>query len=159
MQIILFEPKIPQNTGNIARSCAAVGCSLRLVPPLGFSLDESRLKRAGLDYWGHVDWGIMERKELEELLNRENPTHWLFSSKGKMRYDKVTYRLGDSLVFGSEPSGLPKEWLAERSVQIPQREGIRCLNLSTATGIGLFEAWRQLDFCALGAKVPNLMLQ
>lgn len=151
MQVILYEPQIPQNTGNIARSCAAVGCSLRLVPPLGFSVDASKLKRAGLDYWTHVDWKIMERAEFDEILNCSTNATWLFSSRGQTRYDQARYQRADYLIFGSETRGLPASWLNGKSLRIPQREGIRCLNLATATGIALFEAWRQMGFCDLGS--------
>lgn len=151
MRIYLYQPQIPQNTGNIARTCAALGCSLRLIPPLGFALNASTLKRAGLDYWKHVDWQIADQKELENLINTKENV-WLFSSKARCPYQRAKFSEKDALVFGNETSGLPADWLElykERALMIPQRPGIRCLNLATAAGIGLYEAHRQLDFTSL----------
>lgn len=151
MRVYLFQPQIPQNTGNIARTCAALGCSLRLVPPLGFDLDESRLKRAGLDYWRHVDWKVATRSELQDLVEWGEGV-WLFSSNAKTAYHRVQFQAEDALVFGNETQGLPPEWLkarSDRAVAMPQKRGIRCLNLSTAVGIGLYEAHRQLNFAPL----------
>lgn len=148
MRIYLFEPQIPENTGNIARTCAALGCSLRLIPPLGFQLDAARLKRAGLDYWRYVDWAISPAAELQEHLDGGKGV-WLFSSKAKTPYHRAEFKARDILVFGNETCGLPAEWLkkwSDRALVLPQKEGIRCLNLSTAAGIGLYEAHRQIGF-------------
>lgn len=149
MQIILFEPQIPQNTGNIVRSCAVTGASLVLVNP-GFSISDSKLKRAGLDYWENVSVTITT--DLEAHLAKTNATIYLFSSKSKKRYTDVQYQAEDCLIFGSETTGLP-QWLLERypenCVTLPMREGARCLNLATSAGIALYEAWRQLDFAPL----------
>lgn len=152
MIVVLFQPKIPQNTGNIARTCAAVGCQLRLVPPCGFSLCSAKLKRAGLDYWPQVDCRILTREDLERGLLQEPDRYWFFTSKASRRYDRARYSPRDRLVFGSETSGLPAEWLSRFSSQtlvLPKRESIRCLNLSTAVGIGVYEAWRQSSFAPM----------
>lgn len=147
MKIILFQPQIPQNTGNIVRTCAVTGNQLILIGPLGFSTADRWLKRAGLDYWEGVDVKILD--DLEQLL-RDSPHNFhLFSSKAKMCYTERQYGPEDCLVFGSETTGLPPAILEawpDRCVTLPMHPGARCLNLATAVGIGIYEAWRQQGF-------------
>ncbi len=144
--IVLVEPEIPPNTGNIARLCGATGTILHLVGPLGFSLDDRYLKRAGLDYWEAVDVRRWESlRELEEAFPKAR--WWYTSKKAKQTHTDVAYRPGDFLVFGKETSGLPEELLAahgDQAIRIPIFSPIvRSLNLSTAAGIVLYEALRQ----------------
>jgi tRNA (cytidine/uridine-2'-O-)-methyltransferase len=145
VKVVLVSPKIPQNTGNIVRTCAAVGAQLVLVRPLGFSVSDRHLKRAGLDYWCHVDVQIWE--DLTPL-SQEHEI-WLFSSKGQRSSADVSYSPQACLVFGSEDEGLPEELLLQNPSQvlrIPMVPGPRCLNLSVSVGIGLFQAWHQLGY-------------
>ena len=146
--IVLVEPEIPQNTGNIARTCAVTGASLHLVRPLGFSLDDKQLKRAGLDYWGELDVSYYNSFAEEE---QAHPTarFFLLSTHATRSYAEAQYRDGDFLVFGKETAGLGPALLARRSedaVRIPMREGLRSLNLSNAVALVLYEALRQNDF-------------
>jgi tRNA (cytidine/uridine-2'-O-)-methyltransferase len=147
LQVVLFQPEIPQNTGNVARTCAATHTPLHLVEPLGFQLSDRYLKRAGLDYWPHVQlevhqgWGALcERLAGCRLV--------FFSTRGELPYHEYRFHHGDCLVFGSETLGLPRELLAthrENVVHLPiDWSRVRSLNLSTAVGIALFEAIRQL---------------
>lgn len=144
--IVLVEPEIPPNTGNIARLCAATGTALHLVGKLGFSLDDKHLKRAGLDYWQHVD---LHRWDSLEALRQAFPggRWWLTSKKAAQSYVKADFRPGDFILFGKETLGLPEELLAahpEQTIRIPIfNAGVRSLNLSTAAGIVLYEALRQ----------------
>lgn len=146
MKIVLFQPQIPQNTGNIVRTCAVTGCDLILVRPLGFSVTDRWLKRAGLDYWEGVNVTIID--DLESLLHTE-ATFFFFSSKATKYYTDVCYDKDAYLIFGSETSGLPEfitsKW-SEHCVKIPMRDDMRCLNLATSVGIGTYEAWRQQGF-------------
>lgn len=148
INIVLVEPEIPQNTGNIARTCAATGCVLHLVEPLGFQLDDRRMKRAGLDYWHLLD--VRMYKNLEDFLKR---TRTDATSTRRPRqphaYHDVEYRDGDYLMFGRETRGLPEPLLVEhpeRCVRIPMREGARSLNLSNSVAVLVFEALRQTGF-------------
>lgn len=152
LHIVLVEPEIPPNTGNIARSCAATGSILHLVKPLGFSIDDKSLKRAGLDYWPYVQVEIHENLEefLEKYADRRNRM-FLASTRGKKRYTEVAYRDGDMLLFGRETAGLPRDFIAEnkeRAIRIPLSENtrLRSLNLSNSVSIILFEALRQMKF-------------
>ncbi len=146
--IVLIEPEIPPNTGNIARLCGATGTTLHLVGKLGFSLDDRYLKRAGLDYWPAID---LQRWESLEELEKASPgaRFWFTSKKATRAYHQVSYQAGDYLVFGKETEGLPQELLEEhpdRTVRIPIFTPlVRSLNLSTAAGIVLYEALRQTD--------------
>jgi tRNA (cytidine/uridine-2'-O-)-methyltransferase len=151
LHIVLVEPQIPPNTGNVARVCAATGCALHLVEPLGFSLDDRELKRAGLDYWQSLD--VTVHASLDAFLARWRAPFWLVSARGFTRYDEVPYRRSDALVFGKETSGLPSAVLetnAERTVRIPMRAGsVRSLNLSTAVGIVAYAALARIGFPGL----------
>lgn len=148
MHVVLLEPEIPPNTGNIARLCAATGSVLHLVGKLGFSTDDRYLKRAGLDYWEYVD--IRYHKDMEELYSAAGDARFFYlSSKVEKPYTQAKFQRGDYLVFGKETAGLPKELIEanmDRAFTIPIYTGhVRSLNLSTAVGVVLYEALRQTD--------------
>lgn len=144
MKVILYQPQIPQNTGNVVRTCSVTGSGLVLVEPLGFSLSDRWLKRAGLDYWEGVQVEVID--DLIRYLENTSHSFYFFSSKAHKFYTEVSYDQGSYLIFGSETTGLPPEihtrW-QERFVKIPMLEGARCLNLATSVGIGVYEAIRQ----------------
>ncbi len=146
--IVLVEPEIPQNTGNIARSCAATGSRLHLVRPLGFSVDDRYLKRAGLDYWGDVD--IKYYDSFAELKEKYPDKKFFFATtKAPKSYTDISYPEDCFLVFGKETAGLPEELLRQNKegcIRIPMRETIRSLNLSNSVAVILFEALRQQGF-------------
>ena len=149
LHIILYQPEIPPNTGNIIRLCANTGASLHLVGPLGFQLDNTRLKRAGLDYaemaqvYDYVDWQSFRSQH-------ENMRIWAFSTRGRTNYDCAEFCQGDGLLFGPETRGLPDSLLDETGLdfclRLPMVNASRSLNLSNTVAIGLYEAWRQLGF-------------
>lgn len=148
IHIVLVEPEIPPNTGNIARLCACTGCALHLVHPLGFSIDDRYLKRAGLDYWQYLD--VFEHGSWEEVRHRlDGDRNWFgMSSRASQSFWDVRYKAGDVLVFGPETRGLSRGILEDITpLTIPMRKDapVRSLNLSTACGITLFEALRQLN--------------
>lgn len=151
MKVVLFQPQIPQNTGNIVRTCAVTGCSLLLVEPLGFSINDRWLKRAGLDYWEEVKIEVIPHLEelLERIVEGAGASFHLFSSKAKIPYTQHSYGREDFLIFGSETAGLPltitEKW-KEHCVKIPMRDDARCLNLATSVGIGIYEALRRQNF-------------
>jgi tRNA (cytidine/uridine-2'-O-)-methyltransferase len=146
LHVILVEPEIAANTGAIGRTCVAVAAKLWLVRPLGFHLGDRHLRRAGLDYWPHLEYEVVER--LEDVASAVGGDRfWLFSTKAAQSYTSVSYRAGDALVFGPETRGLPKAWLsarAERAVRIPIRAEARSLNLANAVAVAVFEAVRQI---------------
>jgi tRNA (cytidine/uridine-2'-O-)-methyltransferase len=147
LNVVLFEPQIPQNTGNIVRTCACTGSSLILVPPLGFSVTDRWLKRAGLDYWEGVN--VRQEEAFEEYLENLKTPFYFFSSKATKYYTTIDFSPGDHLIFGSETKGLPKtfhEKWSDRFYKIPMKEDVRCLNLSNSVAIVLYEAWRQTKF-------------
>jgi tRNA (cytidine/uridine-2'-O-)-methyltransferase len=144
--VVLVEPEIPPNTGNIGRLCLATGSTLHLVKPLGFSIDDRTLKRAGLDYWKEVDVHLWDSFEDLRRLPEAGSRFFFLTTKSKRAYYDVHFRVGDFLVFGRETKGLPESLLAahaEELLTIPMR-GTRSLNLATAVGIVLFEAMRQV---------------
>lgn len=148
LQVVLVSPEIPPNTGNIARLCAATGCGLHLVEPLGFKLDDAKLKRAGLDYWDAINPVI--HKSWQDYIESEKPKRFaLFSTGGTQNYFDATFEPGDHLIFGSETKGLPDELLEsnrENVYGIPvQTRHVRSLNLSTSAGIAVYEALRQIN--------------
>lgn len=153
LNIVLVEPEIPQNTGNVARTCAATGARLHLVEPLGFDISDKAVKRAGLDYWHLVDLHVW--KSLEELFAAEDPQDlWLATSKGVKSYadPTVTFRDGCWLFFGKETAGLPRDFRErwrDRCLRIPIRAEARCLNLSNSVAILAFEALKQTGFQGL----------
>lgn len=146
--IVLVEPEIPQNTGNIARTCAAAGCTLHLIRPLGFEVSDKYLKRAGLDYWQFVD--IRYYDGIGQLFSAfPEGRFWFFSTKAARVHSDVRYREGDFLVFGKETKGLPEELLAARyesCVRLPMLGGIRSLNLANSVAVAVYEAWRQCGY-------------
>ncbi|MDP4092487.1 MAG: tRNA (uridine(34)/cytosine(34)/5-carboxymethylaminomethyluridine(34)-2'-O)-methyltransferase TrmL [Bacillota bacterium] len=148
LNVVLVEPEIPQNTGNIARTCAATGTNLHLVKPLGFSVDDRYLKRAGLDYWNELN--IQYYDNFEELLKKYYSCKFYYSStKALNTYTDVKYEDDCFLVFGKETAGLPEELLKknrEQCIRIPMREGIRSLNLSNSVAVVVYEALRQSGF-------------
>ena len=147
MKIVLYQPQIPQNTGNIVRTCAVTGCSLVLVRPLGFSTSNRWLKRSGLDYWEGVDVSLID--DLETFLEAAEVPFYFFSSKAKQLYTQVSYSLDSMLIFGSETEGLPPQFFEkwpDQFVTLPMRPGARCLNLASSAAISLYEAWRQNQF-------------
>lgn len=148
INIALVEPEIPQNTGNIARTCAAVGASLHLVKPLGFEIDDRKLKRAGLDYWDKLD--ITYYDGLADFLERnKNEAMFFYTTKAKQAYTGVVYPKRVFIVFGKETKGLPEELLydnPEKCVRIPMRDTLRSLNLSNSVAVAVYEVLRQRDF-------------
>lgn len=146
--IVLYEPEIPQNTGNVARTCACTGSRLHLIKPLGFDISESAIKRAGLDYWDKVN--VVEYENWDDFLRRnENAKCYYLSKKATTCYTDAAYEDGCFLVFGKETKGLPERLLAEHAetaLRIPMREGVRCLNLSNSVAIVLYEALRRHGF-------------
>lgn len=145
MKIVLFQPQIPQNTGNIARTCAATKTGLVLVRPLGFSTQDRHLKRAGLDYWKDVH--VEEIDDLGSYI--EQKPVFFFSSKAKKLYTEPTFAEDSLLIFGSETAGLPElfwERWPERFFKIPMADGARCLNLACSAAVVLYEALRQREF-------------
>ena len=151
LNIVLLEPEIPSNTGNIARTCAATGCRLHLIKPLGFSVSDRELKRAGLDYWHLVDVKIHEN--MEEFFQSENPQRfWLSSTKAPHCYSDVSFSDGDYIFFGRETKGLPEDFILanlEKAIRIPMRAEARSLNLSNSAAIVIYEALRQTGFAGL----------
>jgi tRNA (cytidine/uridine-2'-O-)-methyltransferase len=144
--VVLVEPEIPPNTGNIGRLCLATGSTLHLVKPLGFAIDDRTLKRAGLDYWKEVDLQLWDSFDQLQQAQETGARFFFLTTKSKRAYYDVDFRARDFLVFGRETKGLPEPLLAahrEELLTIPM-QGTRSLNLATAVGIVLFEAMRQL---------------
>jgi tRNA (cytidine/uridine-2'-O-)-methyltransferase len=150
LQVVLYQPEIPPNTGNVARSCVAIGAKLWLVKPLGFEITEKRLRRAGLDYWPHLEWEVVE--DWQELMERlaevfARGRAWFFTKSAEREYTDVRFQRGDALIFGCETRGLPAEVLAAHSelvLRIPIRPQVRSLNLSNAAAVAMYEAVRQI---------------
>ncbi len=147
--VVLYEPEIPPNTGNIIRLCANTGVGLHLVEPLGFELDEPRLKRAGLDYREFAS--VQTHASLDGCLEAlDQPRVFALSTRNATRYDRAVFREDDAFLFGPETRGLPQELLdglpTEQRLRLPMREGNRSLNLSNAAAVVVYEAWRQLAF-------------
>ena len=151
MHIVLVEPEIPQNTGNIARTCAATGATLHLVHPLGFSIDEKHVHRAGLDYWSLVD--LQEHQSFAELQALyPSASYFYATTKAQRCYASVRYPPDAFLVFGKETKGLPEDLLRknlDRCIRIPMRDGLRSLNLGNSVAVVLYEALRQNGFASL----------
>jgi tRNA (cytidine/uridine-2'-O-)-methyltransferase len=152
LHVVLHHPEIPHNTGSVGRTCVAAGAKLWLVRPLGFRLDDYYLRRAGLDYWEHLEWeAVDDWPSLAEQLGGR--AFWYFTKTAQRSYADVAYKKGDVLVFGSESQGLPPSLLeanSERLLRIPVRPQARSLNLSNAVGIATFEALRQWGTLATG---------
>lgn len=160
MNVVLFEPEIPHNTGNIGRTCVATGCALHLIEPLGFQLTDKYLKRAGMDYWDklsltrYIDYNDFCEKNADKNI-------WYISTKGKLCYTDAEFRSDDYIMFGSESSGIPDEILAQhldRCLRIPMLDDIRSLNLSNSVAIVVYEALRQQDFAGL-SRTPRRELR
>ena len=152
--VVLVEPEIPQNAGNIARTCAATGCTLHMVRPLGFEVSDKYLKRAGLDYWHLLD--VRYYDGIEELFARypQGRFHY-FTTKAPVAYTQAQFREGDFLVFGKETKGLPEELRVNRKkecVRVPMREEARSLNLSNTVAIAVYEGLRQNEFRGLSSQ-------
>ena len=146
--IVLFEPEIPPNTGNCMRLAANTGATLHLIEPLGFELDDTRMRRAGLDY---REWAeVRVHPDLEHCLAETSGTIWAFSTRGSRHYSDARFQQGDVLLFGPETRGLPEDLLAnlpEGSVlRLPMQPGSRSLNMANVVSITLYEAWRQVGF-------------
>lgn len=146
LNIVLFQPEIPGNTGAIGRTCVAIGAKLWLVRPLGFRIDEKTLRRAGLDYWTFLNWEVANH--WDDLMEKLAPKRlWLFTRFATNQYDAVKYEVGDTLVFGCETSGLPQSITSadpSRNLRIPTSGDVRSLNLSCSVGVASYEAVRQL---------------
>ena len=151
LHVVLVSPEIPPNTGNVARSCVAIGAKLWLVKPLGFDVSDKAVRRAGLDYWPHLEWQVVEdwaelSRHLTEPLSAGRS--WFFTKSATRPYTDARYQRGDVLVFGCETRGLPP-WLmeqhAERALRIPIRPQVRSLNLSVSAGVAMYEAVRQIE--------------
>lgn len=146
LHIVLFEPEIPPNTGNIGRTCVAAGIKLWLVEPLGFSVADKDLKRAGMDYWQYLNWEVVPN--WETLESRLNPSrHWYLTKTAKRPYTSVAYQPHDVLVLGSESKGLPRalvERNPDQAISVPMRTDVRSLNLSATAAVVAYEAIRQL---------------
>ena len=149
--VVLINPDIPQNTGNIARTCSVTQARLHLVKPLGFSIDDKHVKRAGLDYWDELDLTIYENAE-EFFEKNKGANFYFFSTKASKNYSDVQYSDGDFLIFGRETKGLDESLLKDnydRSVRIPMKKNVRSLNLSNSVAIAVYEALRQTGFADL----------
>jgi len=153
LNIVLVEPEIPQNCGNIARTCAATGCRLHLIRPLGFDISEKAVRRAGLDYWHMVE--VLDYDSLDDFFARNDVKEmWCLSTKAPRCYTEANYHEDCYLFFGKETKGLPETFLQEhhsQCVRIPMRQDARSLNLSNAVAITVYEALRQLSFPDLTA--------
>ena len=152
LHVVLVEPEIPPNAGNVARLCAATGCALHLVEPLGFRIDDRELKRAGLDYWDAL--GVIVHPSLDAFLATFPPEKlWLLSTRATRSYAEAEFARGDALVFGKETAGLPQALIdahPERALRIPMRAGaVRSINLSTAAGVVTYAALARLGFPGL----------
>jgi len=154
INIVLHCPEIPQNTGNIARTCAATGAALHLIKPLGFEIDDKKLKRAGLDYWQYLDITFYENEE-EFFEKNAGETIYYFSTKARYTHTEPKYPQRVFLMFGRETRGLPEELLQKNpdtTVRIPMRSGLRSLNLSNSAAIAVYEVLRQRNFADLLAE-------
>lgn len=153
LNIVLVEPQIPQNTGNIARTCSVTGARLHIIKPMGFEIDDKKLKRAGLDYWHELD--ITYYENLNDFFSKNEGSFYFFTTKARHNYCDVTYPDNAYLFFGREDAGLPEELLKanpDTCLRIPMRKNIRSLNLSNSVAIGVYEVLRQWDFPELEEK-------
>lgn len=153
LNIVLVEPQIPQNTGNIARTCSVTGARLHIIKPMGFEIDDKKLKRAGLDYWHELD--ITYYENLNDFFAKNKGSFYFFTTKARHNYCDVTYPDNAYLFFGREDAGLPEELLKanpDTCLRIPMRKNIRSLNLSNSVAIGVYEVLRQWDFPELEEK-------
>lgn len=147
LNIVLVEPQIPQNTGNISRTCAVTGAALHLIKPYGFQITDKHLKRAGLDYWDKLE--VYEYENLEEFFQKTNGEYFYFTTKGKNVHSDINYQSDAYLVFGREDKGLPEKLLHENKehcARIPMRQELRSLNLSNSVAIATYEVLRQWNY-------------
>ena len=150
INIVLVEPEIPANTGNIARTCAVTGAQLHLVKSLGFSVSDKQLKRAGLDYWPHLN--VVMHKSMDAFFQDTDGVYYYCSKKAKKYYHEAKFEDGCYLLFGKETKGLPEHLIfdnAEQAIKIPMKEGLRSLNLANAVSVIVYEVLRQNGFCGL----------
>ena len=153
LNIVLVEPRIPQNTGNVARTCACTACRLHLVGPMGFAIDDKKLKHAGLDYWHYLD--ISYYDSLDEFFAKNSGPYYYFTTKAPQRYTDVSYPDGAYLVFGREDAGLPEALLAanqEHCIRMPMRDTCRSLNLSNSVAVGVYEVTQKKDTIVLNLE-------
>ena len=157
MHIVLHQPEIPQNTGNIGRTCVATGTSLHLIEPLGFRLGEKDLRRAGMDYWQHLD--VTRYVDYQDFLEKHPGAKiWMATTKAKKCYTDVQFGMDDFIMFGKESAGIPEEILVdneENCIRIPMGSDIRSLNLSNSVAIMVYEALRQQDYPNLLTEEPH----
>lgn len=149
LNVVLLEPEIPQNTGNISRTCAATGSSLHMIKPFGFELSDKHLKRAGLDYWQYLDVHYYENWQDFYDKNKGKGNFYFMSTKGQKVYSEAPFKDGDYLIFGRESHGLPEPLLKEnydKTLRIPMLGNLRSLNLSNSVALTVYEALRQNDF-------------
>ena len=150
LNIVLVEPEIPQNTGNIARTCAATGARLHIIKPMGFTIDDKKLKRSGLDYWYLLD--ITYYENLDDFFSKNKGQYAFFTTKGRKTHSDYKYEDNCYLFFGKETKGLPEDFLADHAdscIRLPMIDQARSLNVSNAVAITVYEALRQLDFPGL----------
>jgi tRNA (cytidine/uridine-2'-O-)-methyltransferase len=153
LHVVLYQPEIPPNAGNIGRSCVAVGAKLWMVRPLGFEITEKELRRAGLDYWPHLEWEVVENwDKLAARLAEPIAAGrlWLLTKTAQQPYTDASFQKGDILLFGSESSGLPAELLIQfrqQTLRVPMRKEVRSLNLSATAAVVMYEAVRQIGAC------------
>lgn len=153
LNLVLLEPQIPQNTGNIARTCAVTGANLHLIKPFGFDITNKNLKRAGLDYWDKLN--IFYYDNLEDFYLKNDGPYYYFTSKGLKVHSDVEYPSKVYLIFGREDAGLPEELLhdnPQNAIRIPMKSGLRCLNLSNSVAIATYEVLRQWNYEGLTTK-------
>lgn len=154
MHIVLHQPEIPQNTGNIGRTCVATNTSLHLIEPLGFVIDEKKLRRAGMDYWEKLD--VTRYIDFQDFKDKHPGAKiWMATTKAKKSYTEVEFGMDDFIMFGKESAGIPEEILVDNEdtcIRIPMGEDIRSLNLSNSVAIVLYEALRQNNFAGLEKK-------
>ncbi len=158
INVVLVEPEIPQNTGNIVRTCAATGTRLHIIKPMGFSIDDKRLKRAGLDYWHFMN--IKYYENLDDFFDKTRGGRYFYlSSKAAQCYTDAEYNDGDYFLFGKETRGLPEKLLLDnpaRGIRIPMISEARCLNLSNSVAIVVYEALRRQNFAGLCREADYL---
>ncbi len=153
LNIVLLEPQIPQNTGNISRTCAVTGARLHLIKPFGFEISDKHLKRAGLDYWDKLDISVYEN--IEEFYEKNSGEYFYFTTKGLKIHSEIEYPDNSYLIFGREDRGIPEEILynnKDRCVRIPMRNNLRSLNLSNSVAIGVYEVLRQWNYPDLATE-------
>lgn len=154
LNLVLLEPQIPQNTGNIARTCAVTGASLHLIKPFGFDITDRNLKRAGLDYWDKLDINYYD--DLDDFYNKNDGEYYYFTSKGRKTHSEIKYpKKNVFLFFGREDAGLPEELLVknpEKSIRIPMLPTLRCLNLSNSVAVAAYEVLRQWDYPGMSTE-------